>query len=150
MYVSYFAQVQIPFEHASSRLDHLLAELSGWAHEAYRDGERLRAKVGIGGPRPILAKTVMMEAGQPERGPDLIAIPIAWRATGTPALFPQMNADLQIGRATEDSTQIRLSGSYTVPLGTIGQIFDDAVLHRVAEKTIQNFVNRVAEAMIAE
>ena len=41
------------------------------------------------------------------------------------------------------------SCSYTVPLGSIGQIFDDALLHRVAEATIENFVNRIAEALVA-
>jgi hypothetical protein len=62
-------------------------------------------------------------------------------------LFPMMTAELRLTRVGDDVTQIRLSGSYAVPFGSIGQIFDDAVLHRVAESTVQNFVLRVADAL---
>jgi len=147
MFVSYFAQVRVPFDIAVERLEPVLGELGGWAHEAYRNGENLRAKIGVGKVTPMIAKTVVLETAVPERGPDIYIIPIAWRATGAPILFPMMRADLELLRVSKNTTQIRLSGSYTVPLGTIGQIFDDALLHRVAEGTIKNFVDRIAEAL---
>jgi len=149
MFVSYLSQVSVPFETAVERLEPILGELGGWAHEAYRNGEELRARIGVGKTAPVIAKTVVLETAPPERGPDVFIIPVAWRATGAPILFPMMRADLQLQLVSKESTQIRLSGSYTVPLGSIGQIFDDALLHRVAEATIENFVNRIAEALVA-
>jgi hypothetical protein len=147
VFISFFSQVPVDFDSAVARLEPVLGDLGGWAHEAYRNGERLRARVGVGRGAPFIAKTVVMEMGEPEKAADTYTIPISWRATGAPVLFPMMRADLHLVRVSRTVTQIRLSGSYTVPLGSIGQIFDDAVLHRVAESTIENFVRRVAEAL---
>ncbi|NOY55329.1 MAG: hypothetical protein GXP34_05005 [Actinobacteria bacterium] len=147
MFVSYFSQVPVPFDIAVERLEPVLGELGGWAHEAYRNGEKLRARIGMGKVAPMIAKTVVLETATPERGLDSLIIPVSWRATGAPMFFPMMRADLHLLRVSKDTTQIRLSGSYTVPLGSIGQIFDDALLHRIAEGTIENFVNRIAEAL---
>lgn len=147
MFVSYFAQVPVSFDLAVERLEPVIEDLGDWAHDAYRSGEKLRTRVGVGRSSPVLAKTVVLETAPPERNHDSYIIPISWRATGAPILFPMMRADLQLERVSRDTTQIRLSGSYTVPLGAIGQMFDDALLHRVAEATIENFVSRVAEAI---
>jgi hypothetical protein len=147
VFVTYLSQIQVPFDVAVQRLEPVLAELGGWAYEAYRTGELLRAKVGPGRTTPVLAKTVVMETGEPEYGHDLFTVPIAWKATGTPMLFPMMTAELRLAGVSDGTTQIRLSGSYSVPFGSIGQIFDDALLHRIAESTVQNFVLRVANAL---
>lgn len=147
MFVTYLSQIPEPFEVAVRRLEPVLAELGGWAHEAYRTGELLRARVGPGRTAPLLAKTVVMETGEPERGSSFFAVPITWKATGTPMLFPMMTAELRLVDVGDEITQIRLSGSYSVPFGSIGQIFDDALLHRIAESTVQNFVLRVADAI---
>jgi len=147
VFVTYLSQIPVPFEVAVQRLEPVLAELGGWAHEAYRTGELLRAKVGPGRSAPRLAKTVVMETGEPEHGHGLFTVPIAWKASGTPMLFPMMTAELRLSKVGDDVTQIRLSGSYSVPFGSIGQIFDDALLHRVAESTVHNFVLRVADAI---
>lgn len=95
----------------------------------------------------MLAKTVVMMTGDPERTPDTFAVPLTWRATGAPMLFPMMDADLRLTRVSDGVTQIRLQGSYSVPLGSLGQIFDDALLHRVAEGTVENLVHRIADAL---
>jgi len=147
VFVTYMSQVQVPFEVAVQRLEPVLTDLGGWAHEAYRSGELLRAKVGPGRTVPMLAKTVLMEIGQTERHLDTFAVPIAWRASGAAMLFPEMTAELRLVRATENITQIRLAGSYSVPFGSLGQMFDDAILHKVAESTVENFVTRVADAL---
>jgi hypothetical protein len=147
VFVTYLSQIPVPFEVAVQRLEPVLTELGGWAHEAYRTGELIRAKIGPGRTAPLLAKTVVLETGEPEYGHGLFTVPIAWKATGTPMLFPMMTAELRLVKAGDDITQIRLSGSYSVPFGSIGQIFDDALLHLVAESTVQNFVLRVAEAI---
>jgi hypothetical protein len=147
VFVSYLSQIPVSFDIAVGRLEPVLTELGGWAHEAYRTGEILRAKVGPGKAAPVLAKTVVLETGEPEHVGDMFAVPIAWKATGTPMLFPMMTAELRLTKVAHDTTQIRLSGSYAVPFGALGQVFDDALLHRIAESTVQNFVLRVADAL---
>jgi len=147
VFVSYLSQIPVPFDVAVQRLQPVFADLGGWAHEAYRTGEILHAKVGPGKAVPILAKTVVLETGEPEHTGDMFAVPISWKATGAPMLFPMMTAELRLAKVGKDTTQIRLSGSYAVPFGALGQAFDDALLHRVAESTVQNFVLRIAEAL---
>ena len=147
VFVYYFAQLHQPFEKAEERVNRLLRDLTGWADAAYRDGEELRARVGPGGRHPIIAKTVTLDVGRPVRSPDQTTIPLSWRATGAPGLFPVMNADLIIARLGPDMAQLGFSGSYEAPGGTIGQAIDQALLHRIAESSVKTFVDRIAEAV---
>jgi hypothetical protein len=44
-------------------------------------------------------------------------------------------------------SQLSLSARYAPPRGAAGKLADRALLHRVAEATIQDFVDRTAEAL---
>jgi hypothetical protein len=147
VFVYYFAQLHQPFEKAEDRVSRLLRDLIGWADAAYRDGEELRARVGVGGKRPIIAKTVTLDVGRPVRSPSQTTIPLSWRATGAPGLFPVMNADLVIARLGPDMAQLGFSGSYEAPGGPIGHAIDEALLHRIAESSVKTFIDRIAEAV---
>jgi hypothetical protein len=46
--------------------------------------------------------------------------------------------------AGEQSTLLKLAGSYRPPLGALGEALDRAILHRVAAATIRNFVSHLA------
>lgn len=146
MFIYYFAQLGRPFEKVEDRVCRLLRDLTGWADAAYRDGEEIRARVGVGGKRGVIAKTVTLDVGRPVRTPHQTMIPLSWRATGAPGLFPQMNADLTVARLGPDMTQIGFSGSYQPPGGPVGQAIDGALLHRIAESSVKGFVDRIAEA----
>ncbi|MGZ8756068.1 MAG: hypothetical protein ACXW15_12870 [Acidimicrobiia bacterium] len=146
MFIYYFAQLRRPFEKVEDRVCRLLRDLTGWADAAYRDGEEIRARVGVGGKRGVIAKTVTLDVGRPVRTPHQTMFPLSWRATGAPGLFPQMNADLTVARLGPDMTQIGFSGSYEPPGGPVGQAIDGALLHRIAESSVKGFVDRIAEA----
>lgn len=147
VFIYYFAQLHRPFEKVEEQVCRLLGDLTGWADAAYRDGEELRARVGVGGKRPVIAKTVTLEVGRPVRSPHQTTIPLAWKATGAPGLFPQMNADLTIARLGPDMAQLGFSGSYEAPGGPVGQAIDAALLHRIAEASVKSFVDRIADAV---
>jgi hypothetical protein len=147
VFVYYFAQLHRPFDKVEDQVCRLLKDLTGWADAAYRDGEELRARVGVGGRRPFIAKTVTLAAGRPVRSPDQTTIPLAWKATGAPGLFPQMNADLTVARLGPEMTRLGFSGSYEAPGGSVGQAIDEALLHRIAESSVKGFVDRIAEAV---
>lgn len=147
MFIYYFAQLELPFEAADTRVCRMLGDFDAWADAAYRHGEELRARVGLGGRLPLLAKTVSLAVGLPVRTPHQTTIPLAWKATGPTALFPQMTADLTIARLGPDMTQLGFSGSYEAPLGTVGQKIDQALLHRIAEASVKSFVDQIVEAV---
>jgi hypothetical protein len=148
MFVYYFAQLHLPFEKAEGRVSRMLGDLTGWADAAYRQGEELRARVGLGGKRPLIAKTVTLQVGRPTRSPDQTTIPLAWQATGAPGLFPRMQADLTVSRLGPEMAQLGFSGSYEAPGGPIGHAIDGALLHRIAEASVKSFVDQVATAVI--
>jgi hypothetical protein len=147
VFIYYFAQLRQPFEKVEDRVCRLLRDLTGWADAAYRDGEELRARVGVGGKRGFIAKTVTLDVGRPVRTPHQTTIPLSWKATGAPGLFPQMNADLTVARIGPDMVQLGFSGSYEAPGGPVGQAIDEALLHRIAESSVKGFVDRIAEAV---
>ena len=145
VFVYYFSQLIQPFERVESRVSRLLGDLTVWADAAYRDGEELRARVGVGGKRPFIAKTVTLHVGRPVRMPNQTTIPLSWKATGAPGLFPQMNADLTVARIGPELTQLAFRGSYEAPGGSIGQAIDEALLHRIAESSVKGFVDRIGD-----
>lgn len=147
MFIYYYAQVHQPFEKVEDRVCRLLSDLTGWADAAYRDGEELRARVGVGGKRGIIAKTVTLAVGRPVRTPHQTTIALSWKATGAPGLFPLMNADLTVARVGSDLAQLGFSGSYEPPGGAVGQAIDGALLHRIAESSVKGFVDRIAEGV---
>jgi hypothetical protein len=147
VFIYYFAQLRQPFEKAEDRVCRLLRDLTGWADAAYRDGEELRARVGVGGKRSVIAKTVTLDVGRPVRTAHQTTVPLSWKATGAPGIFPQMNADLTVARLGPDMAQLGFSGSYEPPGGPVGQAIDEALLHRIAESSVKGFVDRIAEAV---
>ena len=45
-------------------------------------------------------------------------------------------------------TQLSMSARYVPPLGMIGKVIDRAILSRVAEATLKDFLDRVGDALI--
>jgi hypothetical protein len=51
---------------------------------------------------------------------------------------------IQLG---EDRTQLAISARYRPPRGVVGRAVDRALLHRVAEATLKDFLDRVGQAL---
>lgn len=147
MFIYYFIQLDLPCPEVERRLTEVSSGLDGMAVAAYREGEELRAQIGLG-ERPLIAKTVRLQVGQPVAQGEATLFPIVWEATGTPGLFPRMDADLVIAPLGPSLTQLALRGRYSPPLGSIGRLLDKALLHRVAETSVKGFVDRIGRALV--
>lgn len=142
--MQYFGVVERPFAEVEAGLVHMGDGLGDSAAVAYRHGEDLLASiVGPGG----IAKTVRLEVGEPLRAETRVSLPLSWTATGPSSLFPTMHADLSITSMGPSLTQVAFHGSYTPPLGVVGRLLDRAVLHRLAELSVKDFVDRVIAAL---
>jgi hypothetical protein len=148
MFIQYFGQVELPLDEVEALLPDVLSRVGGLSEGSYRAGEALRARVDVGPQRSLVAKTVTLEVGEPARGNAAIRVPLTWEATGTPGLFPVMRADLVMARLGNQVTQVKFEGSYDPPLGSIGQLLDRAVLHRVSELSVKSLVDQII-AMLA-
>jgi hypothetical protein len=141
MFVQYYAHVSRRFDDVEKALLAGLHSLAGLGDGAYREGERLRAQIGIGGP---LAKTVEVGVGAAVRAEDRTRLPLTWVATGVPGLFPKLEAEIVLAAVGPTLTQLTLQGSYQPPLGAVGRTVDLVLLHRLAEATVKRFVDDLA------
>jgi hypothetical protein len=142
MFVHYFTHVPLPLGEVEKRLDRVKDRMTDMADVAYREGERLRAKVG-----PFeegFAKQVDMEVGTAEIHRTGIAYPIRWRATGAEILFPRLEAELFLAHVGHATTRIALEGTYDPPLGVLGRTADRVLLGRFADATVRNWLDRLA------
>jgi hypothetical protein len=149
MFLRYYLDLPLPFAEVEARL---LEDPGSWvpgiAEGAETRGERLLAEVGfpVSDERRV-AKGVEIELGKPYRVPSKTILPLTWTATGPEALFPALEADLEIAALGAERTQLSISGRYRPPLGLLGRALDRALLHRVAEATVKEFVDAVGRAL---
>jgi hypothetical protein len=149
MFLRYFVDLPLPFGEVEARLlDHPASWVPGLAREAEDRGERLLAEVGF----PVdedhrIGKEVEIELGAAYRGPSKTLLPLTWRATGPQGLFPSLDGDLEIAALGAARTQLAISARYKPPFGALGRALDRALLHRVAEATVKDFLDRVGETI---
>jgi hypothetical protein len=115
------------------------------ATSANHRGDRLLAEVGFGDDVRI-ARTVAISVGTPTRMPSKTVIPLGWSASGA-GMFPALDADLEIAPLENGRCQLAISARYEPPLGVVGRAIDRAVLARVAEATLKDFLDRVRDSI---
>lgn len=68
---------------------------------------------------------------------------INWRASRHASLFPSMSGHLSLSPMAFAETRVEFDGSYRPPFGLAGDIFNEAMGHRIAEAAVHGFVNDV-------
>jgi hypothetical protein len=151
MFARYFVELPIPADEVERALSGDPREwLPGLAEKANLKGDRLLAEVGLG-ETIRLQRKVTIELGPAVRATSKTFFPLRWTASGhTGGLFPALDADLEIAPMGADRAQLAMSARYVPPLGVIGQAIDRAFLSRVAEATLKNFLDGVANAIMSE
>lgn len=151
MLVYDFTHICLPIAEVRHRL---LAAVGGlWQHvaeAAYDEGEDLLSRVGPFGPVPGLSKSVSVRAGSIRERGDGFVLPLRWSATGHTELFPVMLADLEIAPLGAHESQLRFSGSYDPPLGSLGRHLDRLLLHQLAEATVRALLSQLVAALLVE
>jgi len=150
MFARYFVELPIradDVERALSRDPR--AWLPGPAEQANFKGDRLLAEVGFG-EAIHLRRKVTVEIGKPIHASSKSFFPLRWTASGPAGLFPALDADIEVASLGSDRAQLAISARYVPPLGAIGRTIDRALLSRVAEATVKDFLDRVAEAIVGE
>jgi hypothetical protein len=150
MFVRYYLELPIPparVEQALLGSPEWLSELAG---EAQRRGDVLLAEVGVGPLGLRLGRRVVVQLGAPVAFPSMTSLPMTWEPLGMDGLFPRLDADLEVGPLGQDRTQLAISARYRPPLGVLGQAIDRVLLHRVAEATVKDFLDRVGQAIAGQ
>jgi hypothetical protein len=147
MFVRYFVELPLPPDTVVNALGEGGASLGRLATSSNHRGDVLIAEVGVGDAVRI-ARRVELEVGEPVRMGTVTALPLRWVASGPHGLFPSLDADLEVAPLPDGRSQLAISARYEPPLGVLGRAIDRVVLHRVAEATVKDFLDRVREAVL--
>jgi hypothetical protein len=148
MFVRYFVELPLPAAQVERALLASPAEwLAAVAGEAQERGDGLLTEVGVGPLGTRLRRRVAIQLGDPVRFPSMTSLPLTWEPLGLEGLLPRLDANLELGSLGDDRTQLAISASYRPPLGAVGRTVDRVLLHRVAEATVKDFLDRVGQAI---
>ena len=86
-------------------------------------------------------KAAFIDLGPARQVGDLVLVEIAWRSASFAPLFPVFAGQLSIS-----ANDIVLDGRYAPPVGRLGLLLDQALLHLVARRTAGALVARLATA----
>jgi hypothetical protein len=99
--------------------------------------------VRVGGSR--IARRVVVRAGPvANAGEGRCRLPVAWQAAEHPDLYPRLEGALELTPVARRRTRLMLRARYRVPAAVAGEAVDRAVLHLVAEASVEAFVERIA------
>lgn len=78
-----------------------------------------------------------------------LVLPLTWQATGHERLLPVFEGELKISEARL-GTDLRLIGTYTLPLGVVGKLGDGLVGRRLARRSLGTLVQRIGSRLEQE
>ena len=77
-------------------------------------------------------------------------IPVTWRATFPQKLFPVLVGKVELAPIDPGVTRLTVSGVYQPPLGKIGEQLNDVLMHNVAEGTVKDLAESIAQRVDGE
>lgn len=147
VFVRYFVELPLPFDVAEKALLGALTQrIPGLADDAVAHGQALLAEAGSNQGR-LMNERVAVTLGPVVRHPLRTVLAMTWRPASAPALSPALDGDIQLGGLGRQRTQLSISARYRPALGTVELGMDRAILRRVAEATIKNFLDRVGQVI---
>lgn len=137
-----------PFDVASALTD----TSRRWSVSLDGDGEKLLARVGVSVGGVPIYKHVRLDVGRVRVTSlhESVMLPVTWTAEGGPPLFPKMEGTLHIDPYGSESTRLTLNARYDPPMGALGNLLDRALMHRVAQSTMDDFIGRLSATVTAE
>ncbi len=112
-------------------------------------GAELLARVGVKVAGVPVYKNVKLELGQPpvRIGSNRMLMRVSWHTLGGPPLFPSLEGHLELEGASPQQTTLGLKANYAPPLGGLGRLVDRTLLRGLAQATMKDFLERLAQAL---
>ena len=144
MLVRYYQELARPAHEVEAALTH---DPLSWLPEIVRHsngrGMDLVSKVGLRVASHRVDREVNLTISVAHHLGGITVIPISWAPTSAQSILPSLEGDLEVAALDEKRTQLALSASYRPPLGWLGSAVDRALMRRVAEATIKDFLDHV-------
>jgi hypothetical protein len=151
MFVGAETVVAAPFEQARPGL--VAVADGGWLESASGDaygrcGAGL-ARVGPLGSERAMSRLVEVRFAELSARTTSATLMLRWEAAGPGGrLFPVLDADLTLAPYGEAASLLALAGVYRPPLGAVGVALNRVVMRRVANATLQGFVDQIGDAIV--
>jgi hypothetical protein len=94
-----------------------------------------------------IRKKVDVEFGEPVAAGSWTEVPVSWRASTVPQLFPMMTGKIELAPVDSRTTRLTVCGMYQAPLGELGEFLDNALMHRVAKGTVKDLAESIGERL---
>ena len=149
MFVGHQVLLNVGFGVARARLKNLVNSglLVSVAHDVYAAAVARLAQVSPAGPAE-LSKLVQVQARDVVTGTGSATLALRWQASAPDGtLFPALDADIRLAPAGDGAAVLTLEGAYRPPPEVVGAGLDQTVLHRAAATAVQDFLDRIAEAI---
>jgi hypothetical protein len=144
-----FADVSRPFEQVRGLFTGDGSWFAPLATAAEEEGEALYMRIGPSWASGRAGRKVRVTLGPPHDRGDALVVPLSWKSSDLPGLFPVLDGDLELAPLDSDICRVTLSASYVPPFGELGRQLDRALLHRVARSTARSFLARVRQRLEA-
>jgi carbon monoxide dehydrogenase subunit G len=123
----------------------LLGRASGGAYDEWQAG---LARVGPRGTMLGMSRLARVRVGDMVTHGDSATWAMRWEVVGRRGgLVPALDADIKLTPDGEDATLLTVSGICRPPLAGLAAGLDSAVVHQVAQATIQAFTNHIVTAI---
>lgn len=148
IFTKYFVELEYPVEAVERAL--LVTSPADWVPgvvaAASEREQQLLIEVGFEARGQRMRSRGEIQIGDPVKLGQATVMPLCWKTFGKTPL-PEVNAELEVAPLGRRLTQLSVSARYTPPLAAIGLLLDRALLHRVAEAALRDFVERVAAVL---
>jgi hypothetical protein len=115
-----------------------------------RRAKRFRSELSVDlGVGTSVHQEVSLQLGVARTANNGIVLPLVWRPTGRQRLVPIFKGELKASEV-RTGTELRLYGTYTVPLGILGRFGDRVVGGRLARRSIAALAERLAWRLESE
>jgi hypothetical protein len=120
------------------------AVLESFAARSLTDAVVLSSPIGTSSSQVSVPVELSITQRSTKNSP--IGVTIKARSAG--ALFPSFNGAFDALAMAPARTNLRLKGTYTVPLGPLGSTINAAGLHKMAEDSLRDLFERVVDETV--
>jgi ribosome-associated toxin RatA of RatAB toxin-antitoxin module len=126
----------------------LLEDSDRWLPSLARTaGNRLQTDLAVQVGKARVGRAAEVNVQPPTIYPDRCEIAIAWKAAEMTALFPELSGGFQLVAAGPRASRLSFKASYEPPGRALGRLADQALMPRIAESSVKDFVRRTAHTL---
>ncbi len=110
-------------------------------------GGRQTAELAYAEAGGRIRRRIDIDVGPVQRFAYGVTVHVSWKAAQRAELYPELDGHLRAEPAGASGTALRFDARYVPPAGRLGATVDRALMHRVAQSSVDDFVDRIARLL---